>query len=67
MRGAVTHQKTKVKKVIIHSHSSNVEKVTADIEDFLNKGGKVESVDTGITGFADLHTSRTYSNSHRKH
>jgi len=67
MRRAVTPQKTKAKKVIISSHSSNAEKVSADIEAFLNRGGKVESVDSGITGFEDLHTPRTYSNTHRKH
>ena len=67
MRRAVNPQKSKTKKIIIQSHSSNAEKISADIEAFLNRGGKVEAVDTGITGFEDLHTSRTYANSRIKH
>ena len=67
MRRAVNPQKTKAKKNIILSHSSHAENVSADIEAFLNNGGKVESVDSGITGFEDLHTNRTYSNTHKKH
>ncbi|MCJ8313072.1 MAG: hypothetical protein HRU38_13070 [Saccharospirillaceae bacterium] len=67
MRRAVNPQKSNTRKNIIQSHSSNAEKVSADIEAFLNRGGKVEAVDSGITGFEDLHTSRTYSNSHIKH
>ncbi|BCE03762.1 hypothetical protein [Marinicellulosiphila megalodicopiae] len=66
MRKIITPQKPKTSHVIIQNHSKRASQVSADIEAFLNRGGKVESVDAGITGFEDLHTPNTYNNM-RKH
>ena len=39
------------------------DKINDDIAAFLEKGGSVEQVNSGITGFEDLHTDKT----HKKH
>lgn len=37
--------------------------INHQVEDFLKHGGKIETVQQGITGHQDLHTDKTY----RKH
>jgi len=52
-----------ITKPIISVKDEAHHKIDFQVEEFLKRGGAIESVKQGITGHEDLHTDKTY-NSH---